>query len=82
MSELGAVRAKMKVTACESTKYNATYTQNKVKFGVVCGDNEEDRSFSDATPSGECWLSISTGRPALEFFEPGKSYYVTFTKAD
>lgn len=82
MSELNAVRAKMRVSVHEITKYNPQYTQHKIKLGVVCGDNGEDKTFSDATPGGECWLTISDGRPALGFFEPGKHYYVTFTKAD
>lgn len=78
---LTAVRAKMNCNSVESTKYGPTYTQHRVKLGAVCGDNGEDKSYSDATPSGECCLQISDGRPALGFFKPGKKYYVTFTEA-
>lgn len=81
MSELSAVRAKMSCNAVESTQYNPNYTQHRVKLGAVCGDNGEDKSYSDATPSGECGLQISHGRPALDFFKPGKKYYLTFTEA-
>lgn len=42
---------------------------------------EENKAFSDATPSGNISLSIADGKPALEAFEIGKSYYVDFTPA-
>lgn len=76
-----AVVAKMQCSAVESTKYNPTYVQHKVRLGAVCGREGENKDFSDATPSGECWMQISEGRPALAFFQPGKKYYVTFTEA-
>lgn len=81
MSELSAVVAKMQCNAVESTKYSPTYQQHKVKLGAVCSNTGENKDFADATPSGECWMQISDGRPALGFFQPGKKYYVTFTEA-
>ena len=81
MSQLGAVVAKMQCHFVETTKHSPTYTQHKVKLGAVCGKDGENKDFADATPSGECWMQISNGRPAPEFFEPGQEYYVTFTKA-
>lgn len=81
-SKLNAVIAKMNCNSVETLRWNVTQKpQHKVRFGAVCGDNGEDKTFSDATPSGEVWLNISDGRPALDFFQPGKRYYVTFTEA-
>ena len=75
-----AVRAKMQCRAMETTDFG-TWKQNKVSLGAVYGNGGENKDFSDATPSGECWMVISSGRPAAEFFKPGKTYYVTFTEA-
>lgn len=78
--ELGAVRAKMVVNAIESIRTSYT-TQHKVKLGAVCSNVGENKAFTDATPSGECWMNISDGFPAAAFFKAGKKYYVTFTEA-
>lgn len=76
-----AVVAKMQCRAMETTDFGA-WKQNKVSLGAVYGNRPgENKDFSDATPSGECWMVISEGRPAVEFFKPGKNYYVTFTEA-
>lgn len=80
MSELNGVVAKMQCHNVESSKSQYSH-QHKVKLGAVCSDTGENKDFADATPSGECWMNISNGRPALDFFEPGAEYYVTFTKA-
>ena len=83
MSNLSAVVAKMQCSSIETTKWGPqpTQLQTKVKLGAVCGKEGENKDFADATPSGECWMNISNGRPAISFFEPGKKYYVTFTEA-
>lgn len=44
--------------------------------------NEENKAFSDATPSGSVSISIVNDKPALQAFEQGKSYYLDFTPAD
>lgn len=76
-----AVRAKMVCRTMENIDYGH-FKQNKVSLGAVYSNREgENKDFSDATPSGECWMAISDGRPAAEFFKPGKTYYVTFTEA-
>ncbi len=78
--ELGAVRAKMQVSAIETVR--STYSvQHKVKMGAICSNVGENKAFTDATPSGECWMNIADGFPAASFFKPGKNYYVTFTEA-
>jgi len=75
-----AVVAKMKVGCIESSRHQYG-TQTKVRMGAVYSDKGENAAFSKATPSGECWMNIDADAPALDFFKPGESYYVTFTKA-
>lgn len=60
-----------------STAYlNAVYAN---RDGSV---NEENKSFSDATPSGHLNISISENVPASKFFEQGKDYYLDFTQVE
>ena len=80
MSSATQVVAKMKCNSTETSKHQ--YGQSmKVRLGAVYGTEGENKDFSAATPSGECWMQIDVGRPAAEFFEPGADYYVMFTKA-
>ena len=78
-----SVVCKMQCNSIESSKYGngPNGTSHKVNLGAVYGKDGENKDFADATPSGACWMQISSGRPALDFFEPGKKYYVTFTEA-
>lgn len=80
---IDAVVAKMQCNGIDTSKWGKGEAQatHKVRLGAIYGKEGENKDFADATPSGECWMQISAGRPALEFFEPGESYYVTFTKA-
>lgn len=77
---MNAVVAKMQCNAVETQHFSHS-KQHKVKLGAIYGKEGENKDFADATPSGECWMQISDGRPALDFFKPGKNYYVTFTEA-
>jgi hypothetical protein len=43
-------------------------------------ENEENKSFSNATPSGQLTISISKDVPASKFFKPNRHYYLDFTK--
>lgn len=83
MSEITAVVAKMSCNGISTDQYGAHESQQtiKVRLGAVYGKEGENKDFSDATPSGECWMQISPGRAAQTFFKPGKQYYVTFTEA-
>lgn len=78
---MNAVVAKMSCNNVETKRFSETYKQHRVQLGAVCGKDGENAAFTDATPSGECWMSIADGRPAFDFFKPGKKYYVTFTEA-
>lgn len=80
MSDLTAVVAKMKVNSIEHKEFSPHYTQHRVDLGAVCSNTGENAAFTDATPSGACWMNIADGKPALDFFVAGDEYYVTFTK--
>ncbi|MFB2769885.1 hypothetical protein ACE1AT_11450 [Pelatocladus sp. BLCC-F211] len=51
------------------------------KFGAVTGDTKENKSFWNATPSGQIEVYV-TNPKAVEQLELGKNYYVDFTVAD
>lgn len=42
--------------------------------------NEENKVFSELTPSGQLTISISEHAPAAKFFKAGRDYYLDFTK--
>lgn len=42
--------------------------------------NAENKSFSDATPSGQLTISISKDVPAHKYFRTGRHYYLDFTR--
>jgi hypothetical protein len=80
--EIGAVRAKMQCQSSETTDWGPNCAkQVKVNLGAVYGTEGENKDFTDATPSGSCWMVIKENFPASRFFKPGKKYYVTFTEA-
>lgn len=78
---INSVVAKMMCNNVETKTYNHNYKQNRVDLGAVCSSTGENKDFTEATPSGGCWMNIAEGYPALDFFKPGKKYYVTFTEA-
>lgn len=74
------VVAKFKVTETGQQYWNEN--ARKVKAIPVYSTQEgtENRSFSEATPSGELEILV-TNPAAAGFFELGAEYYVTFEKA-
>lgn len=61
--------------------------QTSVHFNAVYANQdgsraEENKAFSDATPSGSIALSIANDKPALEAFEIGKAYYIDFSPVE
>lgn len=58
----------------------------KIRLGAVYEGSAEKQAasenaiFGKYTPWGECVMGI-TNPNALDFFKPGKKYYVTFTEA-
>jgi hypothetical protein len=82
-NEVGAVRAKMRCNGIDTSRWGKFEGQQtvKVRLGAIYGTEGENKDFTTATPSGECWMNIDASRPAADYFEPGEDYYVTFTKA-
>lgn len=52
----------------------------QIQMNPVYGTGEENKSYSEATPSGSISLCI-TNKNAWGFFVDGKKYYVDFTPA-
>lgn len=71
------VRAKFKVQSVTNYEFGKDVTLN-----AICGKEGENADFTKATPLGNIKISISSGVPAAEFFEPGKEVYVDFTSAN
>ena len=68
-------------------KFNCHYIQKQegsdaviVNMMAVIDGSEENKSFSEYTPSGQLNIVIDKGE-ARNFFEEGKDYYLDFTKA-
>lgn len=68
-------------------KFTATVTKNEdgsmnIGMNAVASGSEENKAFSDATPSGSISMQIAKDKPSQELFETGKSYFVDFTVAE
>lgn len=70
------VRAKFRVD--EVTRYG-NWNGGKVLLRAVTGNGEENKSFWEATPSGQ--LEMTVKGDALDLLQLGKSYYLDFTPA-
>lgn len=77
------VQAKMKCFHVDHLKTNdPSDVAADIRMVPVYDDgNPENKSWSKWTPSGEVRLFV-TNPDAIAQFEPGKSYYVDFTRAD
>lgn len=76
------VRAKMKVMAItpfHSNDPNGSCAE--VRLMPVYGDGPENKTWSKATPNGECRMTI-TNPAAIAAFDLGKEYFLDFTPAD
>lgn len=83
MNTTSTIKAKVVVTAVED---QISFGEVKEKYGEnvrmmpVYGNGEENKSYSDATPSGAITLLI-TNKNAWGFFVEDKEYYVDFNRA-
>lgn len=75
------VRAKFTCNAKIPSYIGTTVCFNAVYSNQDGTRAEENKAFSDATPSGQINIVIANDKPALEAFEVGKSYYIDFTPA-
>lgn len=60
--------------------YPTTARLNAVYANSDGSTNEENKSFSDATPCGYIEMSISPDVPAHKFFKNNRYYYVRFER--
>lgn len=70
------VRSKFKCNLV--TKFEGDTGQ--VVLSAVTGGSEENKKFWKYTPAGEIKINIDNPE-AAKMFEPGKEYYIDFTKA-
>lgn len=70
------VRAKFVVSKVEFYSENSRQIVMKPVYSQ--DPNHENKSFWDATPSGELTMTINNRR-AAEFFIPGQEYYIDFS---
>jgi hypothetical protein len=74
-----ATRAKFTCARVEDFGQSRKVVLNVVYEGEL-GPSEENKRFTKATPSGECWLTIDNPAAAVQF-KPGRTYYATFEEA-
>lgn len=72
------MRAKFQIQSVTLNGYSEV-----VKFSAVYGGstNAEDNSFSEATPSASCEMTISN-KALHGQFKPGQKFYVDFTPTE
>ena len=74
------VRGKFTLQAVTKHHWSPT-AQTFVFRAIYDTTTEENRRFSQATPTGELTMTVDNP-PAQEFFELGKTYYLDFSKAE
>lgn len=74
---MSTVRAKF---VCESVT-NFEHSKS-VQLRAVTSGSEENKSFSKYTPIGNITIGIDNETDAADLFEPGKEYYLDFSKAE
>lgn len=72
------VKAKFQCSSVIPTAFGSVVAN----FHAVYGNGEENKSFSEATPSANLSMVISDSAPAKDFFVQGKDYYLTFEAAE
>ncbi len=70
------MRAKFQCNSIEDFGYSKT-----AKLTAVCGNQGENKDFTEATPWGELKIMIQGNVPAADFIKVGKSYYLDFSEA-
>jgi hypothetical protein len=70
------IKAKFK---CDSIQHHSN-GDKMTNFSPVDEKNGSNKDFSNGEPSGELRIYIEKGTDAINFFEPGKNYYLTIEK--
>lgn len=73
---MSKVRAKFVCNKVEETTHN-----KEVFMSAVHSEDGENKDFFEASPWGDFSIGIDKTRPAADFFEPGKSYYLDISEA-
>lgn len=76
-----SIQAKVTVSSVKVQGEGENKYSEEVLMYPVYGNGEENKSYSDATPSGSISLTI-TNKAAWGFFVEGKEYYVNFTPSN
>lgn len=77
------VRAKFTCNAKIPSYGNQTVVHMNAVYNNTDGTRaEENKAFSEATPSGTIQICIANDKPALAAFETGKQYYIDFTPVE
>jgi hypothetical protein len=71
------VKAKFQCNSIENYQYSKI-----AKFSAIYGTEGENKDFTTMTPSGQLNITITGDVPAADFFKPGESYYLEFSKAE
>jgi len=69
------MRVKAKFSCSQVTNFAHS---KEATLNAVYGKEGENADFTKATPNGSLKISISESTPAIDFFQPGKEYYLTF----
>jgi len=65
---------------CESvTNYEG---QKTAALRAVYGTAEENKDFTQFTPSGQISVTVTNEAPAADFYQPGKNYYIDFIEVE
>jgi len=78
MSEVKSVRAKFHCNQITILEYGG----KQAVLNAIYSDKGENKDFAEATPNGELKIQINNNTPAVDFFVPGKNYYLEFTPVE
>lgn len=76
---MSTVRAKFKCSSITSFDGGSKKVQMHAVYSK--DPNNENKDFTDSSPSGSFEIGIAAGKPAGDLFEAGKEYYLDITEA-
>lgn len=74
-----SVRAKFRCHSVEDYGQSKKVNMAPVYEGSL-GENDENRRFTVATPSGALWMTVDNPNASIQFV-PGRDYYLEFKEA-
>lgn len=73
---MATVKAKFR---CNSVTDFGGY--KRAKLSAVYSQAGENADYAKATPNGDLEIGIDQSTPAINYFQPGKEYYLVFDDA-